>query len=207
MKSFDEIKNVWKESKSMDSGSPALDAETMDKYVKIGMKKVRNSTMEYFWGTFIYHILIYALFGHVFIRFWGDLYLMGLSLAGILLYIPFTTLMMKKFKRMCSPGAGNSENIQQYLKHQHRLLSEFFRFKRWFDWIGVPVSAIFFVLIIFSLYVTGGFGENLLAGILSCIAVISLLAPFVHAENLKSFIKPLNKLESLIKEMDSTPEN
>jgi hypothetical protein len=207
MNSFDDIKNTWEEGKSMESCSSGLDAETMEKYVKAGMNKVRNSTMKFFWGTFIYHMLIYALLIHVFIRFWGDGYLMLLSLGGILLYIPFTSLMMKKFKMMCRRDSGSNENIQQFLKYQHRLISEFFRFKRWFDWVGVPASALILVLIIFTLYVAGGFGGNLLAGTLSCVFVIAILAPFIHAENKKSFMVPLSKLESLIDDMDRIPES
>lgn len=206
MESFDDIKKVWQKGRSSSAGSSTLDMNTMNNYVEAGMRKVRNSMMQYFWGTFIYHIVIYALLIHVFVRFWGDSLLMALSLAGVLLYIPFTTFMMKKFKMMCNPDSGSGKNVYQFLTYQHRLLSDFFRFKRWFDWVGVPVSALILVLVIFTLYVTGGVFENLLAVTLSCIGVIALLAPFIRAENNKSFVEPINKLESLIEGMDRNTE-
>jgi len=207
METFDEMKNVWKKGQSMESGSATLDWNTMDKYIAAGMRKVRSSMMKYFWGIFVYHIVIYALLAHVFIRYWGDGGLMLISIAGILLYAPFTAFMMKKFKMMCNPDAGSGKNVQQFLSYQHKLLSDFYRFKKWFDRLGVPVTALILVLIIFSLYVTGGPTGHPVAVVLSTFAVIAVLVPFIRSENLKSFIEPLNKLESLIEDMDRNIES
>jgi hypothetical protein len=206
METFDDMKNVWNKGRSEIADSAALDWNAMDKYIAAGMKKVRSSMMKFFWGTFVYHIVIYALLTHVFIRSFGDGKLMFISLAGILLYAPFTAFMIKKFKMMCNPDSDSGKNVKQFLSYQHKQLNDFYRFKKWFDWLGVPATALILVLIIFSLYVTGGPVAHPVAIVLSTIAVIAVLVPFIRSENLKGFVEPLNKLESLIDDMDKSTE-
>lgn len=201
MESFEDLEKVWKKGQHKGSFSDDLDKISMEASVKNGVKRERSVAMEYFWGVFIYHIIAYALLGHVLIRFFGDTRLMLLSVAGIAVYIPFTTVMMKKFKAMCVPSDQHSD-IQQYVKKQYDLLSGFFRFKKIYEWVSIPVISFILVAIIFSIYVDGGVAGNLLPASGLFIAVLGILTYFIYRENKKHFIDPLQKYEAVLKDLN-----
>jgi hypothetical protein len=207
MESIEDLKKCWDENKSQEMPDPPSE-ESVQQLIKVRVRKEKNIVMEYFWASFVYQIIIYAFASHLIIKYWGDLEIRLWSLSVAVLYIPFTVILMRKFKAMCLPAVSKSissgQSIRANVKSQFTLLSEFFRFKRAFDWVGIPLSCFVLVMIIFKLFVTGGIGEHLIGGILSYAAV---LIPFVTAtyfENRKRFINPLRRLEMVLEDMGET---
>lgn len=200
MKSLEEIKKQWEESHSKTEASGGK--EDLSNIIRARVKRERKTTMEYFWAAFTYHVIIYAFMTHLFIRFWGDIPLMLFSGAGALLYIPFTIVLMRKFKGMANPKRNVQEaDMLSHVKHQYRLLSEFFQFKKIFDWIGIPASAIILVWILFHLYIPGGMKENVPGGIVSFGIVLMIFSAITYFENKRRFNAPLEQLRSVLNDL------
>lgn len=161
--------------------------------------------MEYFWASFVYQIIIYAFAAHLIIKFWGDVHIMVLSLAGALLYIPFTFIQMRKFKSMAMPIKNKSNaavlDIQTHVSNKYILLLDFFRFKKRYDYVGVPVSCFIMVMLFFSIYIKGGIREHLMAGLISYLIVLAVFILVIYFENKKRFKYPLQKLQLILEDI------
>lgn len=205
MESFQGIEKFWKENKDRDAGPDALSKESLEKTIRSRIRREKKTIVEYFWASFVYQILIYAFMCHLFVKHWGNAELMVLSLAGAALYIPFTVMLMKKFRSMYASNTGRlnaiSLNMYNHVLHQYKLLSEFFSFKKKYDWVAVPLSCLLIVLIIFKLYTTGGVIENLIAAIILFIIWLAMFTTAIYYENKKRFKDPLDQLESILRDM------
>lgn len=127
--------------------------------------------------------------------------LMLLSLAGIILYIPFTIILMRKFKAMYNPSVNNAENIYENVRNQYSLLSKFFRLKKMYDWLAIPVSCFIITVIIFELYTSGGIKEHLIGSMVLFLICITIFTIATRFENKKRFKQPLNQLDIILKDM------
>jgi hypothetical protein len=136
---------------------------------------------------------------------------MLLSLGGALLYIPFTVILMKRFKAMypsANDETGSSvQNIRDNVKKQHALLLQFFRFKKRFEWLAIPLSCSVIVLIVFKLYVNGGIEGHLTGGIASFLILLTCFVIAVYFENKKHFTEPLRRLELILKDLDKDSDS
>src|SRR5688572_22278427 len=110
MSTLEELKKVWEANQETAQVHQRYDRETLDDIVKSRTKKNMKKSMHYFWGAFFLQILVYALLSHVIVKYGGNAETLFLGIAGILLYLPFTIILMKKFKQMAviKPGQGNS---------------------------------------------------------------------------------------------------
>jgi hypothetical protein len=205
MESFQGIENFWKQNKDRDAGPDPLSKESLEKTIRSRIRGEKKTIAEYFWASFVYQILIYAFMGHLFVKNWGNTELMVLSLAGVALYIPFTFVLMKKFKSMYASNTGKQNvmnmNMYNHVLHQYKLLSEFFSFKKKFGWVGVPLSCLLIVLIIFKLYTAGGVIENVIPAVILFIIWLGMFATAIYYENKKRFKDPLGQLESILRDM------
>jgi hypothetical protein len=165
--------------------------------------------MEYFWASFIYQLVIYALMTHLVIRFWGEWQTMAVGVGGILLYIPFTWLQLRKFKAMARAPMGTVPllDMQAHVRNQYELLSRFFRFKQIFDWVSLPVTAFLFVVFIFKLYVTGALEQHPVGALLTYLLALGMLVAGIRRENQKSFAIPLGQLQSVLADMQTSEES
>ena len=107
-----------------------LSEESFKKMIRARARKHTNESFKYFWASFALQILVYALLSHVIVKNWGDILIMLPAGFGILLFVPFTVVLMNKFKSM----TVNSEtSISAYVRRQHELLYAFYKFKRRFS--------------------------------------------------------------------------
>ena len=74
--------------------------------------------MRYCWASFTLQIIVYALLSHVIVKYWSDTEVLGLSILGILLFLPFTIMLMNKFK---SIARIKLSNITETFMHQYVL--------------------------------------------------------------------------------------
>ena len=100
MSILDECKKQWVEKKNDFTTQEPYDEATLNTIIRSRMKKQNKVVMQYFWASFALQILVYALLCHVIVKHWSNAQIVFTSIAGILLFIPFTTVMMKKFKRL-----------------------------------------------------------------------------------------------------------
>ena len=199
METLDELKKQWCEKPS----APAsLDRASIHKIIKSRVNKHTRASMQYFWASFALQILVYALLSHVMIKYFNDPEILIPGITGVLLFIPFTIVLMKKFKRLAlSDVNGNSiSSIHDYLSRNRDLLNSFLVFKKRYELVLIPLATAIGVMLIFALYVPGGVREHLLGFIITY--ALSVLSCYVaiRNENEKSFLQPIQQLDMILEE-------
>ena len=200
METLDEAKNLWQNT-NQQTDQPALNKAEVENIIKLRIKKEKKNAAEYFWLSFAYQFLIYAFASHLVIKYWGDNRIMLPSLTGILLYIPLTFILMRKFKAMFNPSAQQSTDIQSNVKNQFTLLSQFFSFKKRFDFVSLPLTSVILTGIIFMLYVPGGVEAHITGAVIMCVGTLLVYGVAAWFENKKHFIHPLNRLRYILEDL------
>lgn len=201
MEKIEALKAKWR---SAPSSEQKYNATTMNKLVKSHVNKQMKMAMQFFWASLTLQIVVYALLSHVIIRYYNDLFTVLPALVGIILYIPFTHMLMKKFKLMAfMPTIGKESTIQGYVHSQRRLLESFLSFKKRYELFLIPISCAIGVFLTFKLYVPGG-AYAFPQGAIFTFA-LSLLSCYVaiRKENEKNLIKPIADLGQILNEYDS----
>lgn len=201
MDALDEMKEKWsnKSDTSVSYTSPNL-FDVIRKRMRVHTRE----SMKYFWASFTYQIIVYALYTHVLLKYFDDPMTVMLSTLGIVAYIPFTHMLMRKFKQLAISKPINTgvSPIHAFVEQKKKVLQSFFRFKRRYELFLVPLSTLFGTLLVFRIYVPGGPFDNM-NGVWTTVA-ITLLACFfaIKKENAKSFHTPLAELDKLLTEFE-----
>ncbi len=206
MSTFEELKRVWDTNPETTQEYKHYDHETLGNIVKSRTKKNMKKIMQYFWGAFFLQIVVYALLSHVVIKYGGDTKTLSFGIAGMLLYLPFTILLMKKFKQMAivKPAHANSgRSLYQYVFQQRALLQSFYNFKKSYELLLVPLSTGIGVFLTFKLFVPGGVEENPTGAIITFLITIFSMIASVRLENKKSFEQPLQEFNQLLNEFQA----
>lgn len=206
MSTLEELKQKWGENRSTVSGTDTYDRNTLEKIFKSRVKNNTNAAMQYFWASFALQLLVYALFSHVIIKYWSDPALRYFSIGGILLYIPFTIMLMNKFKRIAraklTSGNNTATSLRQYLQQHRTLLLGFYNFKKRYEFFLIPISCAIGVILTFKLYVPGGVDENQIGALITFIITLFSCVAAIRSENKKSFQQPLHKLQEILDEFN-----
>jgi hypothetical protein len=204
MENFDEIKKLWTETKSADQPGSSVTSEYVDDIISKRIKKVKNNFREYFWVSFFYQNLVYGCLAFLIVRYFNRADIVILSAAGIILYIPFTIMFMKKFKaafQKNKEGLEYSDNdISFNIKNSYSRMSEFFKLKKRFDWVIIPLNCVLIVVINFILFVPNGFIANIFAGIMLLIVWLVIFLIAIRIENKKKFVEPLHQMELILED-------
>ncbi|MEO7990031.1 MAG: hypothetical protein ABI663_10845 [Chryseolinea sp.] len=199
METLDELKKQWSNALI----EPGMYTEvSLKKIIKSRVNNHLKTSMQYFWASFALQILVYALLSHVIIKYLNDLTIVGPGVFGILLFIPFTITLMKKFKRMATSHLheANATSINDYISKQRELLESFFTFKKRYETILIPLSAAVGVLLTFNLYVPGGASAHVIGVLLTYVLTLISCYLAIRSENKKSFVQPLKQLDSILNE-------
>ena len=203
MSTFKDFKCLWERNGRTEAHVP-LDRTTLTSIVKVRAKKHMNVVMRYFWASFAMQILVYALLSHAILKYGSDQRILLAGTAGILLFVPFTFVLMRKFKamaitRMHEDTSGTS--LHRYVERQHDLLESFYRFKKKYELLLVPLSTAIGTFLTFRLYVPGGvMAYQTGAFIVFSLAIISSSSA-IRSENKKSFEQPLAHLRKIKDEL------
>jgi hypothetical protein len=199
METLDELKREWSQTPAVPE---AYDQASINTIVKSRVHKHAKASMQYFWASFALQILVYSLLSHVIIKNFSDINIIIPALAGILLFLPFTVVLMRKFKRFAIAdikGAGMF-SIHEYILKQRELLQSFFLFKKRYELILIPLSSAIGVLLTFNLYIPGGVGEHLFGTALTYALTLLSCYLAIRNENKKSFVQPLQQLDMILSE-------
>ena len=198
------LQQLWQ---SGNAGCRKITENDFETSVASKLKNERRGLMQYYWGSFIYQLIIYSLASHVLIRHFGNLQVMAMSMALIILFIPFTYIQMRRYKAMCMHSTGSinalDQDLSKYIHAQHRLLESFYHFKTWYDRLIVPLNLLLITSLIFTVYVPGGIMGNLLAGSLIFLIILASFIVVLEKENRKKFREPLEKLKLLQHELNT----
>ena len=204
MSTLDQYKKHWEQSNKAPSPyrEGLLDEASLQKIITSRVRKHTKTSLQYFWASLALQILVYALLSHVAIKYFTQTQILLLSLLGILLYLPFTIVLMKKFKRVAKGRLRGNEqsSIHDYISEQHQLLKSFFTFKKRYEIILIPLSAAIGVILVFTLYVPGGVQAFPTGALITYSLTLLSCYWAIRAENTKSFIQPLQQLEAILQE-------
>jgi hypothetical protein len=203
MCTIEELKGKWSASASAQSGH--LGAEELTNVFKRRVKTKFKSSMQYFWASFSLQLLIYGLLTHVVVKYWLDPAYMLPALCGILLYIPFTIVLMRKFKAIAvaRPQSHTTASLYQYADFHYTQLASFYKFKKLYEIILIPINVAIGTILTFNLFVPGGVGEYVNGAVITFILSLASCFYAIVRENRRSFVEPLKELESILKEFKS----
>lgn len=199
-----ELKSVWK-SQEHAASQPDFDASSFQKLIRARVRTHTNKVMKYFWSSFALEMGVFALLCHLVVRYWdygGPLFIV--SLIGILLHIPFTYMLMKKFKAMAvtRPADGSALSLYRWVQERYELLSSFYRFKRNYERFLIPLSTLIGCYLVFELYLPGeGLGYWNVFWVMVVITILSC-AVALRRENKEHFEEPLHQYRLLLEEFE-----
>ncbi|MEJ1237022.1 hypothetical protein WBG78_02775 [Chryseolinea sp. T2] len=199
MDALDEMKTKW--SQKCVHGKSYRTSNLPDA-IRQRMRLHTRESMKYFWASFTLQIIVYALYSHALLRYMHDPMTVTLSVLGIVAYIPFTHILMRKFKQLAltKPGSAEVSSVQHYIEQKRNILQSFFTFKRRYEFFLIPVSSLFGTLLVFKIYVPGGPLDNLNGVWITMVITLISCYIAIRRENLKSFRAPLTELDKLITE-------
>jgi small basic protein len=199
METLDELKNQW--NASFNAPKP-YDEPAMAGIVRTRAKKHIGMAVQYFWASFVLQIIVYACLSHVAVRYWSHAALAGPAVLGIVLSIPFTWVLLHKFRQLAfMKAAGNDmASIHQSVSKQRDLLQSFFTFKNRYELFFIPLASAIGVWLVFELYVPGGIGAYLSSAFTTFGVTLVICFLAIHNENKKNFREPLRQLDEILNE-------
>lgn len=206
MSTIDQLKEKWGETHGVNPNPGAYDSDSFRKIVKSRVRKHTNKAMQYFWASFALQIIVYALLSHMIVRYWHDGSILFPAIAGILLFIPFTIILMRKFKAIAmtrpqvQPGDAAENSLHRYIAVRRNLLDSFYRFKRRYELMLIPLASAIGVFITFKLYIPGGVQAHQDEAIIAFAITIASCAVAIGVENRKNFREPLQQFDRILEE-------
>jgi hypothetical protein len=120
------------------------------------------------------------------------------------MFLPFTIVLIKKFKGLASlkiqRSTSQENSLRDYVARQHALLSGFYKFKKRYELMLIPLSAAIGVVLVFRLYVPGPLSQHWTGMLITFILTMISCMLAIRSENRKSFREPLRELESVMDE-------
>lgn len=204
METLEALKLKWSQGLTFPALPPAYDQVTLDKVIRRRVHQHLNMSMRYFWASLALQILVYAMLSHVIVKYRNNTDLLALSVGGIVLYIPFTVVLLMKFKAMGQARINGPSPVSmlKYIRGQYQLLQEFYRFKMRYELFLIPTVSILGTWITFSLYVPGGATQHLSGVVMVAVVTLVSCTVAIVAENKKSFIHPLAHLKEMLDELE-----
>ncbi|TGD77677.1 hypothetical protein [Hymenobacter wooponensis] len=203
MSTLDELKHVWATGAPGPAGGQRVEPAQLLAITKARGARQVNRAMHYFWASLMLQLIVYGLLSHVFIRFWGGLGVQALCLGGALLYLPFTIVLLRQFKRIAraSPArrAGGA-SLRAGIQQQYDGLRAFYRFKRGYEYLLIPLSTALGVWLVFRLYVPGGVPQHPTGALLTYLLALLASGWAIQRENRLHFEQPLRQLQDLLAE-------
>lgn len=199
MENLDQLKKNW--ATALAPFGP-FDEPAMRKLIRSRIDHDTRQAYHYFWASFVMQILLYGVLSHVIVRFWGRFDIQLPAFGGILLFIPFTVILMKKFKGLATLPLSGTEtsSVRHYIQQQRDRLNDILTFKTRYELILIPLICAVGIVVPIGMYMTGGLAANL--PFATSLYALSLIVCFFtnRSENQKSFIGPMKRLDAILEE-------
>jgi hypothetical protein len=208
MSTLEELREIWQQNGNVESG--AFTQPSFDKLIKSRVSKHTKSSLSYFWASFTLQIIVYALFSHVIFKPGQTATVLYTSIAGLILYIPFTIVLLRTFKKLATEKPLTQSEIDtslyEFVSRQQALLRRFYHFKKWYEGFLIPLSCLVGVFLVFELYVPGGVNEYRQGATITFLVALASCIAAIYAENQKSFILPIKQLQAVLDEFKEEKE-
>jgi hypothetical protein len=202
-----DINACWERSKANET-MRTITGNDLRSITTSRVKKQFKTVAGFVWASVVHQIILYSFLSYTLVRNWGNAPVMLLSLAGAAIYVPLTSMLLRRARELYSrAGDGSSDSaaasdIAHYVRAERDRLASFFRLKQRLDFIGVPVSCAIVVFVTFTLFVNGGVAAYPIASAIVFALWIGMSAVAVCAENRKRFVAPLKHLDTVIRDLD-----
>ena len=197
------LKGKWCASTNLNSANIGAD-ELVSVFRKRVSSKLKSS-MQYFWASFALQMIVYSLLTHVLLKYWREPDYRLFAVCGILLYVPFTIILLRKFKAIAvaKPQGHTTVSLYQYADFRYKQLASFYKFKKWYELILIPLSVAIGTILTFNIFVPGGVSQYLNGAIITFIVSLASCIYAIVRENKRSFEEPLQELEKTLKEFNN----
>jgi len=210
MSTLDELKKGWQTDPSTSLETPHYDQAALLAITRAKSARQVNRAIQYFWASLTLQIIVYGLLSHVLVRFWGATDIQWLCVLGVLLYLPFTVVLLRQFKRIARVSPDQREDnlsIQARIQQQYNSLKGFYRFKRSYEYGLIPLITALGVYLTFRLYVPGGIRQHLTGATTTYLLALLACGWAIVRENYGHFKQPLRDLEKLLDEFVGKAKN
>lgn len=186
---------------------PPLDKDHLHDIVERRSKNQKAISMQYFWAVLVLQIIVYALLSNVVIKHWNDTALRMICLLCILIYVPFTIILLRDFKKMAILSTQAYQDVatplNNYIREQHRLLLKHYQFKKRYEFLMITCSVAIMTWVILRIYFPGGLMDHpiLAASIFFPSLAVCLIVS--RKDDQKHFHAPLRNLENIIADLNS----
>lgn len=203
MSTLDELKRGWQTNLPTSLETTHYDQTALLAITRARSARQVNRAIQYFWASLALQLIVYGLLSHVLVRFWGATDIQWLCFLGVLLYLPFTVLLIRQFKRIARANPGQQEDsfsIQARIQQQYTILNGFYQFKRSYEYGLIPLITALGVYLIFRLYVPGGVSQHLTGATTTYLLTLLACSWAIMRENANHFKQPLCDLEKVLAE-------
>ncbi len=189
------------------SAVSSLNKESLQAIVKQRASKQKGISMQYFWASMVMQIIVYGFLSNVIIRYWEDTSLRSICLFCMLLYLPFSLVLLRDFKKIARLRTGGDQGtgqaVSDYIQEQHRLLLRHYQFKKRYELLVIAISLGIMTWVILRIYAPGGLMAHTVLA--AAIFIPSMLACVLvsRKDDRKHFQEPLRHLESIIADLKS----
>jgi len=200
MSTLDEMKQSW----AALVAPAAFDEASMRKLIKSRVSRHTRGAYHYFWGSFVVQIIFYSFMAHLMVRFWNTQLIFFTAMSGVLLFIPFTAILMSKFKKMAvSPlsGIGNG-SVYSYLQNQRAQLQDILKFKIRYEMVLVPLINAVGIILPIAIYWPTDWSAKFVPGIILYSIALLISFFFMRSETRSCFRSPIHRLDQILKEYD-----
>jgi len=206
MSTLEELKQMWEQKENAGANPAIYTQAALGKIIRNRVQKHTKSALNYFWASFTLQVMVYALLSHVILKYGQNNTILYWAIAGILLFIPFTVVLMRKFKKLATEKPVQQPNIgvavYDYVFGQQALLRSFYHFKKRYEFFLIPSSCAIGVFLVFALYVPGGVHEHWWGAFITFLLALASCIAAIYAENKKSFILPIKQLQTILDEFE-----
>lgn len=196
------LKGKWCTSTNPNNAN--LGAEELASVFRKRVNSRLKSSMQYFWASFALQLLVYGLLTHVLVKNWLQPDYMLFAGCGILLYVPFTIVLLRKFKAIAvaKPHGHTTVSLYQYVDFHYTQLASFYKFKKRYEIILIPLSVAIGTILTFNLFVPGGVSQYPNGAIITFIVSLASCIYAIVRENRQSFEEPLRELANMLREFN-----
>lgn len=183
-----------------------LDSTALKGIVDKRIRKNKSISMKYFWPSLTMQLIVYSFLTHVIIKYLEDSTLVVVSLLLLVLYLPFTYVLFRDFKKLATLKYSNIFNIgspvSMYVEEYYDVLKRFYRFKLKYEVLLITISLGIMTWTIIRIYFSAGIMEHPLLAALIFFPSLICCGIVIRKDNKQFFQKPLNQLKELLSDLN-----
>ena len=183
-----------------------LDSAVLKGIVNKRIMKQKSNSMKYFWASLTMQLIVYGFLTHVIIKYWDDSILFFVSLLLLALYLPFTYVLFRDFKKLATLKSYEDFNIgrpvSMYVEEYYDVLKRFYRFKLKYEILLITISLGIMTWTIIRIYFSGGIMAHPLPAALIFFPSLICCGIVIRNDNKQFFQNPLKQLKEIVSDLN-----